>query len=184
MNIMVDFDFTAYPALFQRIAWGRVDAQFELFVPPDDKVSNVSIVPFVGDRCVVIQLSNGRWEMPGGTLEKDESYVAALKRELVEEAGASLISSFHPIGAWRCYSRYEQSYKSHLPFPHFYRIAGYGDVEIIAKPSNPSDGEEVALVEIISVKEAVMRFHESERKDLADLYRYAERMRRASAFIT
>ena len=52
-------------------AWGPIDGQFELL--PDDLdeslISNVRIVPFVGDMSVVIRFDNGDWDHPGGTLE-------------------------------------------------------------------------------------------------------------------
>jgi 8-oxo-dGTP pyrophosphatase MutT (NUDIX family) len=75
-----------YPNLFQTQDWGKVTSSFALYdnLPDEQLVSNVNIVPFVNGKCLVIQLDNGNWEMPGGTLEPDEDYRTALVRELIE----------------------------------------------------------------------------------------------------
>ena len=44
------------------------------------------------NRWLVLRLQTGEWEIPGGTLEAGESYIEAINRELIEEAGARLIS--------------------------------------------------------------------------------------------
>ncbi|WKL00567.1 hypothetical protein Q0F98_26555 [Paenibacillus amylolyticus] len=70
-----------FPALSTSIHWGIIEAEFRLNDIVDEKlVSNISIIPFVGDQCVVFQLDNGDWELPGGTLEAGEQYMDGLKR--------------------------------------------------------------------------------------------------------
>jgi 8-oxo-dGTP pyrophosphatase MutT (NUDIX family) len=160
-----------YPDLFAPPNWDiPVVARFELDTPPQNLISNVSVVPFVGDKCVIIHVASGYWEIPGGTLEPDEAYLDGVRRELLEEAGARLLN-FHPIGAWNCQSQTEKPYRLHLPHPHFYRLMGYGDVEIVGAPLNPADGEQVTRVDVVTVEEATSRFHSIQRGDLADLYR-------------
>jgi 8-oxo-dGTP pyrophosphatase MutT (NUDIX family) len=168
-----------YPDLFAPPNWGiPVVARFELLreAPPQNLISNVNVVPFVGDKCVIIHVASGYWEIPGGTLEPDEPHLDGVRRELLEEVGAKLLS-FRPIGAWNCQSQTVQPYRPHLPHPHFYRLVGYGDVELVGAPLNPADGEQVTQVDVVTVEEAANRFHSIGRGDLADLYRLAAYLR-------
>jgi 8-oxo-dGTP diphosphatase len=154
-------------------------AQFErLDMPPPHLISNVNVVPYVGDQWLVIRLENGNWEIPGGTLEPDESYLDAVRRELLEEAGAQLLT-FQIFGAWKCISEAPKPYRSHLPHPEFYRLVGYGEVELVGLPLNPSDAEQVASVELVAIDEAARRYRSVGRDDLAELYLLAAAMRAA-----
>ncbi len=169
-----------FPNLFTDTNWGTVTCTFEPLseMPPLDLISNVNLVPFKGDRWLVLRLQTGEWEVPGGTLEPGESYSDAISRELIEEAGARLIT-FEPLGAWHCFSTAPQPYRPHLPHPEFYRLVGYGAVEIIGNPENPEDGEQVASVEFVPTEEAVQRFRDINRFELAELYQLAARIREA-----
>lgn len=165
--------------LFEDTRWGTVSARFErrADAPPEALISNVTVVPFIGDQVVIIRLTDGSCEVPGGTREADESIIDTARRELIEEAGARLLN-YVPFGAWRCHSSNDKPYKPHLPHPDFYRIAGYGAVELAADPTNPADGEQVASVEVLSVDAAAAVFAAFGRPDLADLYRLAARVRK------
>ena len=163
-----------YPNLFAETSWGTVSLNFELrdAPPPNHLISNINVVPFVGDRCVVIRFMSGEWEMPGGTLEPGETYMDAARRELMEEAGARLLT-LQTFGAWRCHSSEPEPYRPHLPHPDFYRLAAYGQVELVGAPLNPEGGEHVVSVESLPVEEAVRLFIDSGRPDLAELYKLA-----------
>jgi 8-oxo-dGTP pyrophosphatase MutT (NUDIX family) len=125
----------------------------------------------------MIRLKDGSWEMPGGTLEPDEGYIDTARRELLEEAGARLLS-FRLIGAWRCFSLADKPYRPHLPFPEYYRVVGVGEVEVIKLPENPLDGEEVSIVSSVPLETAVAQFMSARRYDFAELYQLASHIER------
>ncbi|WP_458118871.1 bis(5'-nucleosyl)-tetraphosphatase (symmetrical) YqeK [Paenibacillus sp. Z6-24] len=162
------------PALSANIHWGPVTARFHDRIDPAGLntalISNVSIVPMVGDRLVMIQLEDGRWELPGGTLEEDELYLDALQREVEEEMGGMLLD-YQVFGYFHCESAAPLPYRPYIPHPHFIRLAGYGQVRLQGAPLNPPGGEQVVRVDVVDIKEAVKRFRNTGRSDLADFYR-------------
>ena len=65
-------DFNTYPSFLEPLTkdWGIVS--FERDIPPDSLIGNATMVPFVGDRCVLINTREWGWMIPGGTLEPGE----------------------------------------------------------------------------------------------------------------
>lgn len=168
-----------YPHLFREVLWewGPICAQFKQLnsEPPKNLIANVNLVPRAGPNWVILKHQNGSWDFPGGTLEPGETYKETLQRELLEEAGA-VLCSFQILGAWHCVSMAEKPYRPHMPFPEFYRLVGYGQVELKSLPTNPPDGEQIAAVECISLEQAVTKFQSSQRYDLAELYQFASEL--------
>lgn len=119
-------------------------------------------------------------EMPGGTREPNEPYSETLQRELMEEAGARLLD-YQPLGAWYCISRAEKPYRPHTPHPAFYRYVVTGEVEIVTAPSSPPGGEIILSVDVVPLAEAVQRFINAGRPEIAELYQLAALVRRNSA---
>ena len=165
-----------YPHLFTEVfwPWEPAKAVFVLLekVPPVDLIANVNIVPYTGENWVVIQLDDGTWEIPGGTLEPGESYMDTIHRELVEEVGVELLS-WQLIGAWQCLSLAEKPYRPYLPFPQYYRLALQAEIRFIGEPTNPTGGEKVISVELASLETIAVRFIAQNRYDLAELYQLA-----------
>ena len=173
---MLDKD--RFPTLVGGITWDKVRYSFEQtrMPPQPELISNVNVVPFIGDRWVVLYLHNGLWELPGGTLEPGEPYLAAAQRELMEEAGARLL--YHTtLGIWRCFSAAATPYRPHIPHPDFHRLVLLGAIDLVAEPTNPADGEQVASVELLALDEVCARLHSIGRFDLAELYMLAALMR-------
>lgn len=161
-----------YPHLFQPGDWGGISARFEQtdVLPPAHTIANISVVPFIGDRIVMIHTQAGYYDFPGGTLEPDETYRQTIERELLEEAGARLIpDTLRLIGNWQCHSSHPKPYRAHLPHPDFVRLAAFAEVELVQQPSNPDGGEQVIDVLTLPVDEAFQRFEQEGRPELAEL---------------
>ncbi|MCU0497455.1 MAG: NUDIX hydrolase [Anaerolineae bacterium] len=168
-----------YPHLFQSARWfGDTDVQFELreTLPATAQIASINIVPYIGDRWVIIQHQHGEWDLPGGTLESNEPPLDALARELQEEVGAYLV--YHQvIGAWACYSHAERPYRPHFPHPRFYRCVVMGEIQLSGAPSNPTDSELITGVEALRLSEVTHCFYQQGRADLAELYLLAANLR-------
>lgn len=167
-----------FPNVFRPVNWDHLHTQFEYRdkLPPENLIANVNMVPYVENRWVIIRLADGIWEIPGGTLESGESYLEAIRRELREEAGATL-HTFVPFGAWKFHSDRTEPYRPHLPHPDSYRVVGYGAVRLDAMPLNPARAEQVTLVEAVPLDEVVRRFSAINRHDLAEVYQLAAAIR-------
>ena len=171
----------ADPDLCGTVRYGPVEAVFVPgdVLPPKHLIGNVNIVPFVGEDAVVLRVVGGRPEIPGGTLEPEEDYMAALHRELREEAGADL-RSWAFIGAYRCHSVAIEPYRPHLPHPDFYRVVGYGEITLVAQPTNPPGGEHIVGVSVMPVDAAAELFRQWQRPDIAALFRLAAKCRHSA----
>lgn len=169
-----------YPYLFQEHtwSWGPVKTIFLPGEPPSfDLVSNVNIAPFDSSGWLIIRQEVG-WGIVGGTLEPGETYLDALRRELLEEAGCKLVSH-QIIGALRLESLAEEAYRPHLPHPISYRLLCVGEVRRVGQPTNPDGGETILEVATFSLAEACRRLER--RPDdgplLAEVYKMAAELR-------
>jgi 8-oxo-dGTP diphosphatase len=161
-----------YPNLLRTYDWGKVISNFEVShdLPPEPMVSNVNIVPFINEKCVLIQLDNGNWEMLGETLEPREDYLSALKRVHI-----------HDFRSMEIHFVCGETLKTPFTLSIYYRVVGYGDVELVSAPSIPEGGEKVVAVEAMTLKEARLNFMSIGRPDLAELYEIANVLRRGGS---
>jgi 8-oxo-dGTP pyrophosphatase MutT (NUDIX family) len=178
----VDYSHT-FPALFSEMYWdwGPITAQFRMTteLPPADVLIKVRVVPFVGDDVVILKMADGNWDHPVGTLEPGETYLEALARESMEEAGA-LISNFSAFGVLDCFNHNPQPYRPHYPHPNFTQLIGFGNAKIVSDPKPAPEGEYevVQQVDIVNLDEAVNRLRaRSDGHWQADMYRLAAELR-------
>jgi SAM-dependent methyltransferase len=162
--------------------WGgyRIDWTFELADGWDSEdVGHVLLVPFVGDRVVVLRVA-GEHSPVGGTLEPDEHWCVTATRELMEEAGARLppaaeddLPLLHPFGVMRCLSHRPVAYRPHLPHPAYLRVVAWCEVELAGPPTNPEGGEQVEDVLLVGLDDACRML----APEWAAVYRLAAELR-------
>lgn len=93
-------------------------------------------------------------------LEPGEHWCITASRELMEEAGAHLLSSprdhpvLHPFGVMHCHSHEARPYRPYQPHPDHQRVTAWGEVELVGAPTMPAGGEVVEEVLGLPVAEA------------------------------
>jgi 8-oxo-dGTP pyrophosphatase MutT (NUDIX family) len=166
-----------YPQLFaprSNVA-RRYSVTFSLFDQPSqpDLVANVALVPRVGGQFVVVNVAGRGWTLPAGTLEPGESWSGGLKREVMEEAGAEIISA-RIVGGWEIFVHGDTSLRPGVPHPRFFRLLHVGEVRLTGRLEPVEDGETILEVRAVSLKEAEELFNRSGRPELAELYRLTD----------
>lgn len=136
---------------------------------PDELVTRLHLVALTDDGEVVVCRSVQGWRfLPGGTREAGESLVDLARRELLEEAGATLVGELLHFSAHEADSERVAPYKPYFPHPRSYWAYAVARVEITGAPSNPPDGEEVVEVLTLPVAEAAayLRVHDPINADV------------------
>jgi 8-oxo-dGTP diphosphatase len=162
-----------FPTLFAptRWEWAGFDASFSVDRPPESLVQSVHVVAFVESSVVVCRHKGNEWFLPGGTREPGEGIEQTADRELMEEAGARRVGPLRWLGAHRGVSDRPRPYRPHLPHPEKAWLWCLADVEIVARPTNPADGERVEEVRVVGLPEAqaLLRPNEDWYVDLLSL---------------
>lgn len=147
------------------------------FIPFDTKIadqicSSSYVIPFVSETdCLITRRENGKWVLPGGTVEPGENWMEAGKREILEETG-SIIESLCPIGMYHCISQASHPIKPHVPHPESVRIVSWANVNQVQQPSDPDLNSKIVEVRVIHFKEARSLFG-SAASDFGALYESA-----------
>jgi SAM-dependent methyltransferase len=161
--------------------WGEttIDWTFELGDGWDvEGVTNVFLVPFAEHRIVGLKLPWG-YSPVGGTAEPGEHWCITATREMMEEAGARLLSGspdrplVHPFGILRCRSHAPQPYRPHQPHPLHLRVAAWCEVEIVGWPTQSQGAEPVEEVLLMDLDDAYRLL----KPDAAALFQLAADLR-------
>ena len=138
-----------FPDLFRDayVEYADCRVRYTMEPVPEDHVSRVHLVAVTADgRVVVCRSEQGGRFLPGGTREPGESLSDLARRELMEEAGAVLLSEPRYFAAHIADSNRQKAYRPHLPHPRAYWAWGVAAVEVVGPPTDPPHGEPVAEV--------------------------------------
>lgn len=180
---MTDLDLaTRFPALTRGVRWRNtalVGCHLITGEPDGALLQSVNMVPFVGDRVIVIALEDGHIMLPGGTRERGETLLQTISREMREETGY-VLDSCYPFAVLECISYDEKPWRDYLVHPEFERLVCFGEVHQVGAPENPQGAEHVTNIDLLRIEDAVAFLHERNRLELADLYRLAAEIRHTS----
>lgn len=168
-----------FPHLSRGVRWRNtalVGARPIIGVPDATLLQSVNMVPFVGDRVLVIALEDGHIMLPGGTREDGESLLQTITREMHEETGYG-IDTCHPFLVLENMSYDDRPWRPWLPHPEFERLVCLGDVHYLGTPGNPEGAEQIAHLHLLATDEAVRFLEDAGRPELGEVYRFAAEMR-------
>jgi len=164
------------PRLFAGSYVDYADARitYESGAAPPTLVSRLHLVAVTDLAEVVVCRSAEGWRfLPGGTREPGESLADLARRELLEEAGATLDGDLVHFAAHRADSERDAPYRSHLPHPRAYWGYATCRVLITGPPTNPPDGETV--VDVLTLHpDAAAEYLEAHDPVHADVVRHAQ----------
>jgi 8-oxo-dGTP diphosphatase len=142
-----------FPTLYagEYVSYSNSDTTYTTSPPPDDLISRLHLIAVTEDGLVVVCRSDRGWRfLPGGTREPGESVSALARRELMEEAGAVLLSEPRYVSAHVSHSRNEAPYRAHQPHPVAYWAYAVALVEVTCAPTMPDEGAE-QIVEVLAL---------------------------------
>jgi 8-oxo-dGTP diphosphatase len=134
-----------YPLLHKptRWEWGGLDVRFCTDLPPDELVTNIHVICFVGTEIVLCRDDRDIWIVPGGTREP--------------RPGAHHTTTDRPAPhyPWQ-------------PHPHKAWLWCTADVVLESEPTNPEDAENILEVRAFAPEEA-MRLSRTDGDHMAEL---------------
>ena len=136
------------------------------------------VIPFISDsHCLVTKRANGKWVLPGGTLEPGETWEEAGCRELLEETG-SIPGNLHPIGMYYCVSGVDCPRLSHFAHPEHVRVVSWAIVvQNTSERLDPDTNSSIVEVRTVHYRQAAKLFG-PEAADFGELYVFAHEMKR------
>jgi 8-oxo-dGTP diphosphatase len=165
-----------FPSLFDEsyVEYARCRTRYTTAPAPDELISRLHLVGVTADGEVVVCRSREGWRfLPGGTREPGESLHDLARRELWEEAGATLLGEPRYFAAHVADSDLDEPYRPHLPHPRTYWAYAIADVRVDGVPSNPTGAETVVEVLTLPPADAAEYLHHHDPVH-ADVLRHAE----------
>lgn len=170
-----------YPVLSGEKGHLRPGVHFRRF---EDELASTAcgsshVIPFVSEtHCLVTRRSNGKWVLPGGTVEPGESWEEAGRRELLEETGW-VPGRLRPMGMYYCISRSDRPRLPHVPHPVHVRVVSWADVVPNTEDrSDPDPHSGIVEVRAVHFSEVPALFG-PESPDFGELYRFAYDLKQA-----
>ncbi len=167
-----------FPDLFRDayVDYADCRVRYTMEPVPEEHISRLHLVAVTAEREVVVCRSEQGWRfLPGGSREPGESLSELARRELQEEAGASLRGEPRCFAAHIADSNRPEPFRPHLPHPRAYWGWAIAAVELVGEPTNPPDGEYVVEVLTLPPAEAADYLEVHDRVH-ADVLRHAVAM--------
>lgn len=160
---------------------GIVRGRDTTFVPFDGRLASTLagsayVIPFTSNgHCLMTRRKNGKWVLPGGTIEPEETWEAAAHREIMEETGCRLLN-LNPFGMYKCVSHDASPRLPHIPHPVHYRVIAWSDVERTGSASDKSTTAQITEVRAVKLEKTQELFDPTDQ-DFAAFYRLADYLR-------
>ncbi len=90
-------------------------------LPPLELISTALVVAFAGDRLLMTELASRGWDIPGGHIEPGEHPEETVRREVLEETGATL-GEPHLLGYQRLRLLGPAPTSYAYPYPDCYQV--------------------------------------------------------------
>lgn len=161
-----------FPDLFRprHESYANAHLEFRLGEPRDEQVTRLHVVAVDPHGLVVVCRSVEEWRfLPGGRREEGESLCEVAARELLEEAGCTVLGELGEVFAHqRVESHNPEPHRPYFPHPNSVWAYAVAAVEVSGRPTNPTDGESVVEVRRLPVADAAawLRVHDAEHADV------------------
>jgi 8-oxo-dGTP diphosphatase len=90
-------------------------------LPPLELISTALVLAFDGDRLLMTELVSRGWDVPGGHVEPGEHPEETVRREVLEETGAT-VGDLHLLGYQRLRLLGPEPVEYHYPYPDCYQV--------------------------------------------------------------
>jgi 8-oxo-dGTP diphosphatase len=100
-------------------------------LPPQELVATALVVAFAGDRLLTTNLVSRGWDIPGGHVEPGEHPEETVRREVLEETGATL-GELHLLGYQRLRLLGPEPASYDYPYPDCYQVFYWAQVISLA----------------------------------------------------